>query len=356
MNLFRPLNAVGFPVLLLLAGPALADEQDELFQRLDIDRNLQITKGEVSQEHAPLFRRLIRKADFNNDGQLSAKEWKAGLTSTRPEKPITQKANSELPGAEALLLVLAWMDENTDLTITSAEVLPEMRPLFDQFVEVANLQNPDRLPISQLRQQTIRYLGIANRFIRGQGIDPEVELALLNDKQAAYVAQLRSSFRPGSMMENPDNAPTLFSELDTNGDGNVTADEVPEPFAERFADLLQRADRNQDKQLSKQEFKSLSKRVAGVAANRPPLAETNQRVQDILKRADRDGDGRLSHPEAPPRIAQRFQRFDQNGDGQLDSSELARAVEILAALRNSADIQAVASPASDELPQKDRKK
>ncbi len=356
MNIHRPLNAVVLCVLILLAGPALADEQDELFRRLDADRDLQITKGEISKENAPLFQRLIRKADSNKDGQLSAKEWKAGLISTRPEKPITEKADSELPGADALLLVLAWMDEDADLTITSAEVLPEMRPLFDQFIKVANLKNPDRLPVPQLKQQSIRYLGITNRFISSQGIDPEVELALLNDKQAAYVERLRTSLRPGNMMENPDNAMMLFSELDTNGDGNVTADEVPEPFAERFTELLQRADRNQDKQLSEQEFKSFSKRVAGLAANRPPLAETNQRVQEILKRSDRNGDGRLSRKEAPPRMAQRFKRLDQNGDGQLDSTELSRAVEILATLRNSAGLQPASLPLSDEAPKKNRKK
>lgn len=355
MNI-RPLNAVVMFVLIMWASPTLADEQDELFRRLDADRDLQITRGEISKENTPLFQRLIRKADSNKDGQLSAKEWKAGLTSTRPEKPITEKADSELPGADALLLVLAWMDENADLTITSAEVLPEMQPLFDEFVEVANLKNRDRLPVPQLKQQSIRYLGISNRFIIRHGIDPEVELALLNDKQAAYVERLRTSLRPGSMMKNPENAMMLFSELDTNGDGNVTADEVPAPYEDRFADLLQRADRNQDKQLSEQEFKSFSKRLAGFAANRPPLAETNQRVQEILKRSDRDRDGQLSRQEAPPRMAQRFKRLDQNRDGQLDSSELSRAVEILATLRNSAGLQPASMPLSDEAPKKNRKK
>jgi hypothetical protein len=44
-------------------------------------------------------------------------------------------------------------------------------------------------------------------------------------------------------------------------------------------------------------------------------------------------------------MAQRFARLDQNGDGQLDSNEVARGVEILATVRNSAEMRATSTPA-----------
>ncbi len=343
-------------LLVLIKGQATADDQTELFTRLDADGNGQISKAEIPANEAPLYERLVRKADANQDGQLSVQEFQAGLTSSRPEKPLTEKADSELPGSDALLLVLAWMDENADLTITTAEVPPTMRPLFDDFVELLNLKDAKRLPVPQLRQQTIRYLALAKRFTLREGIDVEVELALLNDKQWAYVQRLQTSLKPGSMMQNPDNALVLFMELDTDGDGNVTAEEVPEPYADRFTDLLGRADRNQDKQLSEQEFKALSQRAAKFSGNRPPREETNQGVNQLLRRADRNEDGQISREEAPPRMAQRFPRLDQNGDGQLDQTELSRAVEILATLRNSAGIQPASAPLSGERTKKPREK
>ncbi|MDZ4656611.1 MAG: hypothetical protein SH868_03430 [Bythopirellula sp.] len=342
-------------ILVLLIGQTTADDQTDLFVRLDANRDGQITITEIPQTQIALFERLIRKADTDRDERLSAQEFQAGLASTRPEKPLTEKAESELPGSDALLLVLAWMDENADLTITAAEVPPTMRPLFDDFVELLNSKDAQRLPVPQLRQQTIRYLALARRFTMREGIDVEVELALLNDKQWAYVQRLQTSLKPGSMMQNPDNALMLFTRLDTDGDGNITAGEVPEPYAERFTDLLERADRDQDKQLSEQEFKAMSQRVAKFSESRPSLAETNQGVKQLLRRADRNDDGQISREEAPPRMAQRFPRLDQNGDGQLDQTELSRAVEILATLRNSAGIQPASAPLSGERTKKPRK-
>ena len=343
-------------MLALLSSQALADDAADLFIRLDVDRDGQITKAEIPKDDFALFERLLRKADTDRDSRLSLGEFRKGLTSTRPEKPVTQKADSEFPGSDALLLVLAWMDKNADLTITTAEVPPNMRPVFDDFVELLNLKDATRLPVPQLRQQSIRYLALAKRFTVREGIDVEVEMALLNDKQWAYVERLRTSLRPGSMMENPDNALILFAELDTDGDGNVTATEVPPPYTDRFNDLLERADRNQDKQLDEQEFKTFAKRAAKFSANQPPSANIDQGVKQLLRRSDRNGDGQISRKEAPPRMAQRFQRLDQNADGKLDQAELARAVEILAKLRNSTAADPVSTPLSGERTKKSREK
>jgi Ca2+-binding EF-hand superfamily protein len=331
-------------LITLAAACARAGDHAELFSRLDADRDGRLISPEIPQEQLTLFKRLVRNADTDGDGVLSLPEFEAGLTPSRPKKPITAKVENELPGSDALLLVLAWMDLNADLTITAEEVTPEMRPLFDEFVDVLNLKNRSRIPIPQLSQQAMQFAGRAAMFTTREGIDAEVELALLSDEQWAYVERLRTSLRGRDMLENPDNALALFSRLDTDGDGKVTAGEVPEPFAERFAGLLKRADRNQDKQLSEQEFQEFTGRLTTLETNRPPVAETTQRARQLIRRSDRNGDGRLSRQETPPRMAQRFARLDQNSDGDLDLREVARAVEILATLRNSTGISPTSTP------------
>src|SRR5690606_23930504 len=148
--------------------------------------------------------------------------------------------------------------------------------------------------------------GQAARFLSRQGVDVTAEMALLSERQLAYIERLRHSLRSRvEMMSSPEGASALFDQLDTDGDGNVTADEVPPAFADRFAKMLARVDRNQDKQLSEQEFNKFTARVAAIEANRPPLAETTQRARQLIRRSDRDGDGLLTRQEAPRRMAQR---------------------------------------------------
>jgi Ca2+-binding EF-hand superfamily protein len=197
-----------------------------------------------------------------------------------------------------------------------------------------------------LSQQAIQFAGRAGRFAAREGIDVEVELALLSDQQVAYVQRLRDSLRGQDRMAiSLGRLRILFSQLDTNGDGNAAAAEVPERFADQFAALLSRADGNQDKQLSEQEFKKFAARLDALEANRPPLAETTQRARQVIRRSDRDGDGLLQPDETPRRMAERFDRLDQNSDGQLDRAEVGRAVEILKTLRNSAEFPRNSAPA-----------
>jgi Ca2+-binding EF-hand superfamily protein len=339
-----------------LATPLVAagDEAD-LFNRLDANRDGQLVATEVPQEQLSLFKRLVRTSDKNHDGLLNLREFETGLTPARPEKPLTEKVENKLPGSEALLLTLTWMDLDADLVVVSGEVTPEMRPLFDEFVDFLNLKDKSRLPIAQISRQAIPFAGKAARFITREGIDVEVEMALLSDQQAAYVERLRHSLSGrDSEMSNPEGAFVLFSQLDSNGDGNVTTAEVPEAFGERFADLLAHADHNQDNQLSEQEFKKFTSRMAAIDVNRPLLAVTIQRAQQLIRRSDRNSDDLLSRQEAPPRIARHFARLDQNGDGQLDPNEVARGVEILEILRSSAAVQPASTPAKRPRPQNPR--
>jgi hypothetical protein len=65
----------------------------------------------------------------------------------------------------------------------------------------------------------------------------------------------------------------------------------------------------------------------------------------LLSRFDQDGDGKLTVREAPPRLAQNFDRADLDSNGYLDDAELTQAAEVMARLERVGLAPAGARPA-----------
>ena len=105
----------------------------------------------------------------------------------------------------------------------------------------------------------------------------------------------------------------LFGKLDSNKDGFVTSDEVPEAQRALFERLLRNADKDGDKKLSKEEFQTGLKPdeapkqpLAGGQApgGRPGGGQFNP--QEVFNRFDTNKDGKLSKDELPPRMQENF--------------------------------------------------
>jgi Ca2+-binding EF-hand superfamily protein len=124
----------------------------------------------------------------------------------------------------------------------------------------------------------------------------------------------------------------LFKRLDRNQDGTIAADEVSSENRSLFERLLRRADANQDKSLSREEF------VASLVPTRPerPLEAKEpanppqaDAVRYMLLKLDANQNARIEEDEVPKQLRPVFEilleRLDYNKDGQMDRQELSRS-------------------------------
>lgn len=106
-----------------------------------------------------------------------------------------------------------------------------------------------------------------------------------------------------------------FSELDSDGDGKITVEELQARQVARLAE----ADANSDGFLSAEE---LAAQMQGREAER-----AEKRIGRMIERLDSDGDGQLSLEEAQARNDGRhmIDRLDADKDGAVSEAEFAEA-------------------------------
>ncbi len=107
---------------------------------------------------------------------------------------------------------------------------------------------------------------------------------------------------PGQMFR------SIFVEIDANGDGSVTQDEI-DTFR---ASKVSQADASGDGALSIEEFDTLYREF------------TRERMVRAFQRLDADGDGVISQQEMDRRFGDVVDRMDRNDDGALSLQDRPR--------------------------------
>src|SRR5262245_15188476 len=74
-------------VLVLAGGTVWAQDAEELFGKLDANKDGYVTPDEVQDSQKSLYERLVRTSDKNGDGKLSKDEFLAGLKPDQGAKP-----------------------------------------------------------------------------------------------------------------------------------------------------------------------------------------------------------------------------------------------------------------------------
>jgi len=204
----------------------------------------------------------------------------------------------------------------------SKDTAPDNEALFKQLDKNADGQvAADEIP--QDKQRLLKRL-MRNADQDGNGkLSREEFVAGLKGRDKLQ-SELGKS-EPGDSASDGPSLEERFRERDRNGDGKLAADDVPEPFRERFAGMLKRADKDGDEAISLEEFKkaeALGRRPGRPGGTPPGAPDGPPPGGDVLFRTlDTDRDGALSHDELA-KAADALKKLDKDGDGKVTRREL----------------------------------
>jgi Ca2+-binding EF-hand superfamily protein len=224
---------------------------------------------------------------------------------------LTSATRSEEAAAIDAGALYKQLDANSDGSLTGDEIPEDKRSLFERLVRIGDGNADGKLS--------------ADEFAAGLSGSSKPAAGPASPKKPATA----KPGRPGKA-ERPGPG-RLFARLDSNQDGEVSLDEVPEPRREMFAKQIERNDKDGNGTLSLAEFapdnpvKMAS--TAKPATNGPPQRDPAQ----IFKRLDGNADGKLVANEAPEArresIARMIERGDKDGDGSLSLEEFTAVAD-----------------------------
>ncbi|WP_425618701.1 EF-hand domain-containing protein [Anatilimnocola sp. NA78] len=292
-----------------IVSSAGAQEPAELFNKLDANQDGVVAVDEVPEDKRPLFERLLRMGDANDDKKLSKDELVAALKKSQPmaeAAPGEGRPGAGRPGgaggAFSAKAIFERFDKNSDGKLSKDEAPERMRENFDRL----DSDGDGNVTLAEFEK-------VAGAFPGGP--------------PARRPEGTPANPRPEGRTEGRgENGPPLVRALDTDGDGEISAEEIA-----AAAKSLAKLDKNGDGKLTREELGPPPGMREGAGASPRPEGNAGAFAAQFiarLKEADKNGDGKLSKDEAPDSLKEKtFDRMDSNSDGQLDESELKVIVE-----------------------------
>ncbi|WP_294225990.1 EF-hand domain-containing protein [uncultured Shimia sp.] len=133
---------------------------------------------------------------------------------------------------------------------------------------------------------------------------------------ALGVTAVAASAKEGGKMRHMRGQMPSFEQLDTNGDGFITVEEMAAKAAERFAGI----DVDGDGVITKEELTAFAESKGN--------DRMVKKLDHMMSRMDANGDGQLSVDEMKPkgdRTAKMLEKFDTDGDGKISKAEFDAA-------------------------------
>lgn len=325
-----------------VAGALAAEGESsaELFDKLDANKDGQITAEEVPEEHRAHLERLLRKGDKDENKSLSKDEWEAA------HKPEAEPEIGGPPGKEGRPnpgQMFERMDANKDGKLQKSEIPAEAPPKIREMLDkVFEASGKDELS----RDELLSSMGKMAKEKAGP---------------------------PGGKGGEPSKMIERLKKLDKNGDGKVTTDEFPAEGAERLQGLMskigggdsidiKKAEEFAERQAAKQAAKAEKKNPGepGKKKKRPgpesELSEAEVRPEGGRPEGDRppqmrddelalspggrgpgpEGRGPGEHGHHGPHGGI-MGLLDENHDGRLSREEFSRAATFFGDLDRNRD-------------------
>jgi len=300
-------------------GPQPAD----LFEKLDKNSDGQIDADEVGEARAKFFKRLVRVGDEDKDGKLSKDEF---VDATKPEPKPTATAgdggkgkgkNKKKGGGRDPKKLFNRLDKNGDGKVTQDEIPEKQKKRFDR---IFTRLDKDELTLKDFEKFSGKGKGGKNK---AQG-----------KKKPDADGQKTAKKGPGRGAGRPEGRPDperMFKRFDSDEDGKLTVDEVPEGFKDRFAAMLKRAGKDEDGSINLNEFRRVARAGRGEGDGPGPRRGAGRgrfggppRPPAFFAKLDANDDHKLSKEEMT-KIFELFDELDKNEDGLLDGPELLGA-------------------------------
>jgi Ca2+-binding EF-hand superfamily protein len=214
---------------------------------------------------------------------------------------VGQAAIAQEPRPQRDAGIFDRLDSNKDGSITSDEVAEERKSFFERLLRTGDKDKDGKL--------TREEFAAANQDERPRRPDGD---------------------QPGAPRR-PEGAPPIdperaFRFMDRNGDGKVTADELPEERREMFKNNISRADKDGDGAINLEEFKGSMEALARLMGRGPMPGglggPPNLANAPFFRAIDANGDGKLSGDELA-KAGDALKTLDRNKDGALTPEELA---------------------------------
>jgi len=159
----------------------------------------------------------------------------------------------------------------------------------------------------------------------GDGCLDEKELMALANRFGGPGGPRRGTGRPGGGADR--GGPGRLMDLDADGNGKLSKDELPERMQPQFS----RIDTNGDGFIDREELGRMATRFGPGGPGRPAAEAGRGDLAKRILNMDANGDGQITKDEVPERMQGIFDRIDTNSDGVLDKEELKVVAERLRA-------------------------
>ena len=239
---------------------AIENDAAGLFAKLDANGDGHVSANEVGDEHQLLFKRLLRVGDEDGDRQLTDAEFAAAIEPIRAEKGTVEKQGSRLPGADAMVVLMAKMDANGDQQLDGEEIPGDCRRAFEQMLTAADGDKNGRLDRKEIAIGAPRLSIVARLATARMGLDLDAEMNELPAETMESIERMDAYQRPEAEVDPAavkQMARQLLRQFDENGDGKLSAREAPPRLRQRF----DQADVDGDKRLDRNELQGVAERM-----------------------------------------------------------------------------------------------